>query len=201
MVRLGNNGESEVDEGKVEQGTRQQQARRRRGWELTSVRLGNNGEGEVDEGEVDDCEEEDCDGDNEAEDGEEMGNNNGEEHSEHDEEGFGGFFFQNRIRISFMVASSSLDLSMPSFRLLSDSDENQPKPHLTQKSLSKRKRSIAALKRHVDPLPSSSSDTDPSWNFWKKYLGGEHLPDGIEWGSDLEEDSSDLESSFNTDEI
>ncbi|VFQ64021.1 unnamed protein product [Cuscuta campestris] len=83
---------------------------------------------------------------------------------------------------------------MPSFRLLSDSDEEQPKPHRTQKSLSKRKRSIAALKHHVDLLPSSSSDTDPSWNFRKKYLGGEHLPDGVEWGSDLE-------SSFNTDEI
>ncbi|VFQ71329.1 unnamed protein product [Cuscuta campestris] len=71
-----------------------------------------------------------------------------------------------------MSASSSPDLTMPSFRLLSDSDEDQPKPHRTQKSLSKRKRAIATLKRHVDPLPSSSSDTDPSWNFWKKIPRG-----------------------------
>ncbi|VFQ96525.1 unnamed protein product [Cuscuta campestris] len=58
-------------------------------------------------------------------------------------------------------------------------DEDQPKPHRTQKSLSKRKRSIAALKRHVDPLPSSSSNTDPSWNFRKKYLGGSASLDKI----------------------
>ncbi|VFQ58775.1 unnamed protein product [Cuscuta campestris] len=86
--------------------------------------------------------------------------------------------------IKFSMASSppspDLDWDMPSFRLLSESDEEVRHP--------KCKREVCFLDYNLDA--SDSSDTDPSWNYRKKYLGGDHLPDGVEWNSDLEEEES-----------
>ncbi|RAL54293.1 hypothetical protein DM860_001421 [Cuscuta australis] len=88
---------------------------------------------------------------------------------------------------------SDLDWDMPSFRLLSESDEEVRPP--------KRKREVCFPS--YNPDTSDSSDTDPSWNYRKKYIGGDHLPDGVEWNLDLEEgESGDSEvDSFTTEEI
>ncbi|VFR01119.1 unnamed protein product [Cuscuta campestris] len=85
--------------------------------------------------------------------------------------------------------SPDLDWDMPSFRLLSESDEDVRPP--------KHKRVCFP---GYNPDASDSSDTDPSWNYRKKYLGGDHLPDGVEWNSDLDEGDSEVDS-FTTEEI
>ncbi|VFQ93817.1 unnamed protein product [Cuscuta campestris] len=102
-------------------------------------------------------------------------------------------------------APSSPDLSMPSFHLLSDSDEERfrPKKKISDASFSPDE-DVSIHSFHGDEvvLPSSSSDTDPSWNYRKKYLGGDFLPDGVEWSSDLEcEEADSDDESITTEEI
>ncbi|VFQ66048.1 unnamed protein product [Cuscuta campestris] len=79
------------------------------------------------------------------------------------------------------------DLTIPSFKLLSDSDEDKSSPTPVPTTLNP----LIPKYDSVDTR-SGTSDTDPTWWYWKIYLWGDHFPSEEEGG--CVEDGEDEES-------
>ncbi|RAL41500.1 hypothetical protein DM860_010294 [Cuscuta australis] len=80
------------------------------------------------------------------------------------------------------------DPTMLSFKLLSDSKDERPSPHPTPKS-----KKPLIPKYDSGDSASGMDDTDPTWRYRKKYLGGDHFPSEDEGGS-VKSDGEDEES-------